>query len=86
MARVYRVYSILKNYDFFVFSPRAHSHVDRLDKYIVVVLDKGTGGQLHSTRLQIGLAENSVLTVMQRRLNLRICAAPSAQQLYTRAK
>ena len=45
-----RVYSILKNYDFFVFSPRSHSHVDWLDKYIVVVLDKGAGGQLHSTR------------------------------------
>ena len=48
--------------------------------------EKKAGGQLHSNRLYIGLDENSVLTVMQRRLNLRICAAPSAQQLCTRAK
>ena len=39
--------------------------------------EKKAGGQLHSNRLYIGLDENSVLTVMQRRLNLRICAAPS---------
>ena len=39
-----------------------------------------------SNRLYIGLDENSVLTVMQRRLNLRICAAPSAEQLCTHAK
>ena len=48
--------------------------------------EKKAGGQLHSNRLYIGLDENSALTVMQRRLNLRICAAPSAQQLCTRAK
>ena len=48
--------------------------------------EKKAGGQLHSNRLYIGLDENWVLTVMQRRLNLRICAAPSAQQLCTRAK
>ena len=48
--------------------------------------EKKAGGQLHSNRLYIGLDENSVLTVMQRRLNLRICAAPSVQQLCTRAK
>ena len=48
--------------------------------------EKKAGGQLHSNRLYIGLDENSVLTVMQRRLNLRICAAPSAEQLCTRAK
>ena len=48
--------------------------------------EKKAGGQLHSNRLYIGLDENSVLTVMQRRLNLRICAAPSAEQLCTHAK
>ena len=48
--------------------------------------EKKAGRQLHSNRFYIGLDENSVLTVMQRRLNLRICAAPSAQQLCTRAK
>ena len=39
--------------------------------------EKKAGGQLHSNRLYIGLDENSVLTVMQRRLNLRI-KRPSA--------
>ena len=48
--------------------------------------EKKAGGQLHSNRLYIGLDENSVLTVMQRRLNLRICAVLSAQQLCTHAK
>ena len=45
--------------------------------------EKKAGGQLHSNRLYIGLDENSVLTVMQRRLNLRICAAePQQDHLY----
>ena len=43
------------------FSPRAHSHVDRLDKYIVVVLDKGAGGQLHSKEKASHLVARALL-------------------------